>query len=54
MVGSLPITEVRLCETCYDDYTAWIHDSGETCPTCRRTRALERIADVLEHWVGML
>jgi hypothetical protein len=47
------ITCVRDCEECHGEYTGTRFDDG-VCVQCRRTLALERIADVLEHWVGLL
>jgi len=48
-----PITELQTCEECYEDFKMWIHDSHSSCPKCRQMRALERIADALELWMGM-
>jgi ribosomal protein L37AE/L43A len=45
-------TTARTCEVCYREYVGTVHDESQ-CPQCRRTLALERIADVLEHWVGI-
>ena len=47
------ITEIQTCEECYEDFKAWIHDSHAKCVSCRRMRALERIAYAIEHWMGM-
>lgn len=44
-------TVERICEECHKTYTGWQHDE-EMCVECRRMRALERIADCLEYWVG--
>ena len=48
------ITEEATCETCYAKFQRWRYDEHENCVTCRQMKALERIADVLEHYVGML
>lgn len=49
----LPIyTCTRECEVCHQEYEGTRFDES-TCVPCRRVVALERIADVLEHWVGM-
>ena len=45
-------TKDKHCEECHGEYRGSDHD-GDTCPTCRQMKALERIADVLEYWVGM-
>jgi len=46
------ITCTRTCDVCHQDYEGWQYDEGR-CVPCRQVVALERIADVLEHWVGM-
>jgi len=49
----LPIyTCTKECEECHKDFTGTRFGS-DVCVECRRMVALERIADVLEHWVGM-
>lgn len=40
------------CDGCYNLFTAWRHRPEEFCPTCRTMRALERIAEAIETWVG--
>jgi hypothetical protein len=47
-----PLKENCECEECYAEYEGSKYGS-QLCRYCRRTRALERIANVLEHWVGM-
>jgi len=47
------ITCTRDCEECHKEYVGTRYDES-VCVSCRRVRALERIADVLEHWVGLL
>lgn len=50
----LPVhTIARTCDECHQEYIGTRHDEG-MCVQCRSMKALERIADVLEHWVGML
>lgn len=46
------ITETKDCEVCHKQYEGTRFDEG-TCVSCRQVRALERIADVLEYWVGL-
>jgi reverse gyrase len=49
----LPIyTTARTCEECHKEYVGTQHDESK-CVQCRQMLALERIADVLEHWVGL-
>jgi hypothetical protein len=43
---------LRTCEECYQQYVGTRHDES-VCVQCRSVKALERIADVLEHWVGI-
>lgn len=52
LISSTPITEIQTCEECYEEYKMWIHDSHAACVSCRRMRALERIAEALETWIG--
>ena len=51
---SLPIiTEEKKCDECYKLFIdAKYGDS--ICPSCRKMLALERIAEVLEYYVGNL
>lgn len=44
-------TKEKTCDMCHEIYTGSDHD-GDHCVSCRRVSALERIADVLEYWVG--
>lgn len=49
----IPIhTITKDCEVCHQPYEGTRFDES-TCVRCRRVRALERIADVLEYWVGL-
>jgi hypothetical protein len=45
-------TMTKECECCHQEYEGTRFDEGK-CVPCRQVVALERIADVLEHWVGM-
>ena len=45
-------TREKECECCHAMYVGTKFDT-DTCVPCRRVIALERIAEVLEHWVGM-
>lgn len=47
----LTITCTRDCEECHKEYVGTQYDDS-VCVSCRRVRALERIAGVLEHWLG--
>jgi hypothetical protein len=47
-----PYTMEKDCEVCHGKYEGTRFDES-TCVPCRRVRALERIADVLEYWVGL-
>lgn len=46
-------TCTRDCQECHKEYQGTRFDDSR-CVDCRRMVALERIAEVLEHWVGML
>ena len=51
---SLPVVySDKICHECCHPYKGWAHDD-DTCVECRKMRALERIADVLEYYVGNL
>jgi hypothetical protein len=47
-----PFKEECECEECYAKFEGTRHQE-QVCRYCRRTKAMERIASVLEHWVGM-
>jgi hypothetical protein len=44
--------QTKECEMCHQEYEGWRFDENK-CVRCRQVVALERIADVLEHWVGI-
>ena len=46
-------TITKECDQCHKDFTG-TRFGEDSCMKCRRVLALERIAEVLEHWVGML
>ena len=51
---SLPIVHSdKICHECCYPYRGWAHDD-DICVKCRKMKALERIADVLEYYVGNL
>lgn len=49
---SIPKKTVE-CEECYQRFTTDQYDNDCICMSCRSTKALERIANALEYWVGM-
>lgn len=51
----LPIPKKTVeCEECYERFTTHQYDDECVCMSCRSTKALERIANAIEYWVGML
>lgn len=42
----------KQCEECFTTFRDAKFGEG-VCVPCRKMKALERIADVLEHWVGL-
>ena len=45
-------TKDARCDECFIRFTTHLHDENEICPSCRQMKALERIADALETWLG--
>ena len=45
-------TEDKRCDECFSIFKDAKYGDG-VCVSCRNMKALERIADVLEHWVGL-
>ena len=42
----------KQCEECYEEYTG-VQFDNDRCAFCERTYHIKRIADALEHWVGL-
>ena len=53
MIPGRIMTEEKMCECCYQDFVTWRYDTSDYCPSCRQVRALERIAEALEYWIGL-
>jgi uncharacterized Zn finger protein (UPF0148 family) len=45
-------TEDKQCDECFTTFKDAKFGEG-VCPTCRQMKALERIADALEYWIGL-
>jgi rRNA maturation endonuclease Nob1 len=49
----IPIyTKEAQCNECYKTFTTHYHDDVEVCTSCRSMKALERIAEAIETWMG--
>jgi hypothetical protein len=48
---SLDIKQTQ-CEECTKMFDQWKYGSEHRCVTCRAMRAMERIAEAIERWVG--
>ena len=46
------ITKDTRCEECYKTFKTYQYDESCICTSCRSMKALERIADAIETWVG--
>lgn len=46
------ITKEARCEECYTMFTTHRYDDECICTSCRKMKALERIAEAIETWVG--
>ena len=46
------ITKDARCEECYRMFTTWNYDESCVCTDCRSMKALERIAEAIETWIG--
>ena len=46
------ITKDARCEECYRMFTTWNYDETCICTDCRSMKALERIAEAIETWMG--
>ena len=52
-MSKLPtFTKEVKCDDCYKSFTTHMYDENEVCTSCRSMRALERIAEAIETWVG--
>ena len=46
------ITKEARCEECYKMFTTHRYDDECICTSCRQMKALERIAEAIETWIG--
>jgi len=46
------ITKEARCEECYKTFTTHNYDDECICTSCRSMKALERIAEAIETWIG--